>query len=249
MVASHLEASVNALAEARRSNTQIDGLARAPASTDEAHAIQDAVFARLGLEIGAYKASTPVGAPEKRGLIPAGMVRQSPAAMPTVEVPHCGVEAEVAFRFLRDLPPRETPYTREEVAAATSVMPAIEVLSSRFRSPRTRPELEQLADCMINGGLVLGAETKNWSHLDLPRLEVTLTINGETVFQRTGGHPTDDPLGITVALVNMMRIAGGVKAGQSVATGSWSGMLFLKPGDTCVASFSSLGAAEVTFTA
>ena len=40
-----------------------------------------------------------------------------------------GIEAEVAFRLGRDLPPRAAPYTRAEVMAALATAhPAIEVL-------------------------------------------------------------------------------------------------------------------------
>jgi 2-keto-4-pentenoate hydratase len=72
-------------------------------------------------------------------------------------------------------------------------------------------------------------------------------VNGETQIEREGGHPTDDPIGGAVALVNMMRDAGGVKAGQIVTTGSWTGLPFLKPGDRCVVRFEGLGEAEVVF--
>ncbi len=157
------------------------------------------------------------------------------------------MEAEVAFRFLRDLPARDRPYGREEVVEVMAALPAIEVVSSRFRDPQSRPPLEQLADGLINGGLVPGPETQDWSRLDLARLEVTLEVNGETVVKRRGGHAGDDPAGFAVALVNAMRRAGGVKAGQIVTTGSWTGLMFLKPGDRCLARFDGLGETEVSF--
>ncbi len=76
-----------------------------------------------------------------------------------------------------------------------------------------------------------------------------LTVNGETVLEKDGGHPTGDPLGVAVALVNMMREQNGVHAGQFVTCGSWTGLEFLKPGDTCGVLFEGLGEAVVTFTA
>jgi 2-keto-4-pentenoate hydratase len=63
-----------------------------------------------------------------------------------------------------------------------------------------------------------------------------------------GGHPTGDPLGVAVALANMMRDKGGVRAGQFVTCGSFTGLRYLQPGDTCDVRFEGLGAAEVTFT-
>jgi 2-keto-4-pentenoate hydratase len=81
----------------------------------------------------------------------------------------------------------------------------------------------------------------------MTRLRVELVVNDKVVLERQGGHPTDDPLGVAVALVNMMREAGGVRAGQMVTTGSWTGLRFLEPGDRCVVRFETIGAAEVCF--
>jgi len=173
------------------------------------------------------------------------MVRASPAHVAVAEVPHLGVEGETAFRFTRDLPARNSPYTSEEIAAAVTVLPLIEIVSSRFREPLSRPKLEQLADCGINAGLVIGPETADWSHLDLAKLRVTFVVNGEVKIARKGGHPTDHPIAGAVALANMM--PGGVKAGQIVTTGSWTGLPFLQPGDRCVVRFEGLGEAEVVF--
>ena len=129
--------------------------------------IQDRVAAELGEAVGAFKINAMPGEEPARGLIYARLIRPSPARFAPAETPHLGVEAEIAFRFIRDLPARNAPYGREEVVAAMAALPAIEVVSSRFRDPRTRPPLEQLADNLINGALVPGTETQAWRRLDL----------------------------------------------------------------------------------
>ena len=120
-------------------------------------------------------------------------------------------------------------------------------MTSRFADPDAAGFLDKLADCVSNGGFVHGAPTAGWRSLELGKLKVTLTVNGETVVEQIGGHPTGDPLGIAVALVEMMRSAGGVTAGQFVTCGSCTGLRYLKPGDVCGVSFAGLGAAEVAF--
>jgi 2-keto-4-pentenoate hydratase len=245
MTEAEITAAAEILAQARRSRTQIEGLPVTPSSVAEAHDIQDRVAALVGEPIGAFKAGVPPEGEASRGLIEARMVRSSPARMSASEAPHFGVEGETAFRFTRDLPARSAPYTREEIAKAVAVLPVIEVVSSRFREPMGRPKMEQLADCGINAGLVIGPETADWSHLDLAKLHMTFIVNGEVQIDRTGGHPTDDPIAGAVALANMM--PGGVKAGQIVTTGSWTGLPFLKAGDRCVVRFEGLGEAEVVF--
>lgn len=111
----------------------------------------------------------------------------SPARIPASQVPLCGVEGEVAFRFTRDLPPRPTPYTRDEVMAAVDACPAIEVVHSRYEDHATRSPLEKLADCISNGAFAPAATRPGWQSLDLGKLHVILRVNGEIVVEQEGG--------------------------------------------------------------
>jgi 2-keto-4-pentenoate hydratase len=181
-------------------------------------------------------------------VIYADTIHASPARIPAAEVPQCGVEGEVAFVFRRDLPPRATPYSRDEVAAAVDACAAIEVVTSRYQNLDKASTLEKLADCISNGAFVHAEPIADWRSLQLGKLPVTLTVNGVPVLQQIGGHPSGDPLGVAVVLVNMWGEQGGVRAGQFVTCGSCTGLRFLKPGDVCGVSFDGLGAAEVTFT-
>ena len=218
-----------------------------PATVAEAHAIQDAVTASLGARIGAFKANAPAGAEPTRGVIYADAILASPARIAAARVPQCGVEGEVAFIFRRDLPPREKAWSRDEVAAAVEACVAIELVTSRYREPDDVSNLEKLADAISNGAFVHAAPRGDWRGLDLGNINVTLLVNGAPVLQQQGGHPTGDPLGIAVALANMMR-ARGVHAGEYVTCGSYTGLRYLQPGDTCAVRFEGLGGAEVTFT-
>jgi 2-keto-4-pentenoate hydratase len=121
------------------------------------------------------------------------------------------------------------------------------VVHSRYADRTKVTNLENLADSISNGAFVHAEPQAGWRGLDLGRLKVTLIVNGETVLEQAGGHPTGDPLGVAAALVNMMRGQSGVRAGQFVTCGSCTGLRFLKPGDTCGVRFEGLGAAEVTF--
>src|SRR5262245_13152812 len=108
--------SVDVLASARRSGVWIEALPVAPSSVAEAHAIQDQVAALLEETIGGCKANAPPNEGPTRGFIYARTICPSPARVSPSAAPHLGVEAEIAFRFARDLPPRKAPYAREEVA-------------------------------------------------------------------------------------------------------------------------------------
>jgi 2-keto-4-pentenoate hydratase len=245
----HTAEAAALLVAARRGRARIPPLPPScrPASVAEAHAIQDAVTAALGTAVGAFKANAPAGAEPTRGVIYAPSIHPSPSRIPASLVPQCGVEGEVAFVFRADFPPRPTPYTREEVAAVVDACPAIEVVTSRYADSDAAPPLDKLADGISNGAFVHGAPISAWQGLELGKLKVTLTVNGATVLEQVGGHPTGDPLGVAVALVEMLRGAGGVKAGQFVTCGSCTGLRYLKPGDVCGVRFEGLGAAEVIF--
>ncbi len=244
-----IEQAAKLLVQARRSMQPIDGLPDAlrPANVTDAHAIQDATTAGLGKPVGAFKAMAPANAEATRGVIYADTVLASPARIPAAQVPECGVEGEVAFVFQRDLPARGTPYSRDEVAAAVDACAAIEVVTSRYRDSNKASNLEKLADSISNGGFVYAQPNADWRGLELGNLQVVLTVNGTPVLEKVGGHPTGDPLGVAVALVNM--IPGGVRAGQFVTCGSLTGLRYLKPGDVCGVTFGGLGAASVTFVA
>jgi len=239
------------LVAARRSGELLDGLPSAlqPRTVAEAHAVQDAVTKILGERGGGWKANAPPEGEVQRGRLFARLIFASPARIPARIVPLLGVEAEIAFRFTADLPPRPAAYSREEVAGSVTAFPAIEVVDSRYRDFNARSSLERLADHGLNGAFVAGAEARDWRRLDLTCLQLTLSIGGRTIVERTGGHPTGDPLGTAVAFVNAMRAMGGVHQGELVTTGSCSGMNFAKPGERVVASFAGLGDAEVEFVA
>jgi 2-keto-4-pentenoate hydratase len=244
-----IERAAAILVKARRSMAPLRGLPDGlkPKTIDEAHAIQDAVTHQLGKLIAGFKAMKPANDDATRGVIYGGTIFPSPAAIPAGTVPQCGVEGEVAFIFRRDLPARIAPYTRNEVAAAVDACAAIEVVHSRFAMDAPVSNLEKLADSISNGGFVYTAPNTSWRDLALGKLKVTLTVNGETVLEQVGGHPTGDPLGVAVVLANLWREKGGIRAGQFVTCGSCTGLKFLKPGDTCGVRFEGLGAAEVTF--
>jgi 2-keto-4-pentenoate hydratase len=180
-------------------------------------------------------------------MIYGGTIHASPCKLPASSVPQCGVEGEVAFIFRHDLPPRAKPYTRNEVAAVLDACVAIEVVHSRFAQKAPVSNLEKLADSISNGALVHDAPITDWRALPLGKLKVTLNVNGKKALEQVGGHATGDPLGIAVVLANLWREKGGVRTGQFVTCGSFTGLKYLKPGDVCSVRFEGLGAAEVTF--
>ena len=90
--------------------------------------------------------------------------------------------------------------------------------------------LDKIADCVSNGAFVRGAPQKRWREFDLSKLEARVEIDGAVIVRQVGGHPTKDPLLPAVDLVNDLRRSLGVRAGQFMTTGTFTGLNFAKPG-------------------
>ena len=232
------------LVAVRRTGKLIDALPAAckPQTLDDAVAIQDATLAALGETVAGWKVAVVDGR-VVRAPIMASRVFESGAPVAAAIVPLLGIEAEIAFRFDRALPPGKHSY--EDVAAAVSAFAAIEIVDSRFRDHQAVSAQERNADFVTNGGFVRGAPAAGWRTLDLTNIAVTLTIGGEEIVKRNGGHAAGDPLKPAVALAN--DLPGGIAAGQFVTTGTYTGLTFAKPGQTVVAAFAGFGAVEVGF--
>jgi 2-keto-4-pentenoate hydratase len=237
--------------EARKSGVLLDGLPAScrPRNLDEAHAIQEATVAALGDTGAAWKVGAAIDGKIVRGAILRSRIIPTGGSIAAEKVPLLGVEAEIAFRFDRTLEPRERPYEYAEVAAAVTAFPAIEIVDSRFRDYRGAPLIERIADCVSNGAFVVGDAKSGWREFDLAKLDARLEVDGEVLVRRIGGHPANDPLLPAVELVNDLRHGSGVRAGQVMTTGTYTGLNFVKPGTRARAVFEGFGIAEVHLTA
>lgn len=241
------------LLSARRDPTQkLHGLPEAmrPKSEEQAYLVQRAVMAELG-GIGAWKvgSSSPTG-PFTCAPLPAAGVQDSPGHVSTEHCTDQGVEAEIAVRLARDLPPRDAPYGSEEVLAAiASAHPAIEVLQSRYVDPDRVDPLSALADSLAHFGLVVGPAIARWQSIKLEAEQVALIVNGQEM-KRCTGNPGGDMLRLLTWLANHgARWAGGLRAGQYVTTGSWTGKDFVSPGAEVRIAFDHAGSAALRFSA
>ena len=245
-----VSAAADLLLAARRTRTWLTALpddAR-PRSEAEADAVQDAVARQCG-PLVAWKvgARTPMAEPF-RSPIHAASVWPGPAVLPADALQFIGLEAEIAYRFDRPLPPRDTPYVAEEVHAALgSIHPAIEIVDSRFAKYGGTDALSHRADQMNHGALIVGGGRRDWRAFTPVTQPVRLEIDGAVAAEGVGGNSAGDPLRLLVWLANVgARALGGIAAGQIVTTGSCTGTIFAKPGVSATATFPGLGSVSVT---
>ena len=233
---------------------------RKPAATDgitlreesEAYRVQDEVFADLwpGVRATGWKAGGPSDKVEPTASpIAPERILHSPASVAAASMNMVGVEAEVAFRFAKDLPPRTRPYSERSIAAAIGeVLVVIELCDTRLANWKDTPGLWKLADFQNNGGLVLGSGTKDWQKVDYLAQEVEFRI-GARVVKAKGAHSYGNPLRLLPWLVKHCRKRGlSMHAGDIVTTGAWTGLEIAKAGDEVTAKFPGIGEATVRFT-
>jgi 2-keto-4-pentenoate hydratase len=220
-----------------------------PKTEADSYAIQEAVLRRLGERVGGYK----VGFSPEGGIfcapIYASMVHASPASLPARGFHLIGIECEIGFRLNQALAQRERPYSRDEVLAAASLHPTIEIVDSRYQDFRSLDRLQVLADNFSNGALVYGAAASGWQGMDLAHPPIEVTADGKPFAECTGLR-AGDPIGLLIELVNFTaKQRGGVPAGTFVTTGTHTGMVFTEPGVTIRAEYGPLGRVEVSFSA
>ncbi len=250
--------AAQALLAVRRGAPRIAALpaALSPHTLSEAYAIQLALLEEMHTDIAGWKASLFSAEDGACAPLPANAVVDAPAYTQIVRpplryAPPHGIEAEVAFRLGRDLPPlaQGARYERDAVCAAVvSAHAVIEVVASRFIEPEAVSHLERVADQLINSLLVVGPSCPDWQALPLSALPLEVRVQGHPVFQGRGGHPQGDPLIPLVWLANHLSMHGrGLRAGELVTTGSCCAVQFVPPEHTATAHFVGLGSAVVTF--
>jgi 2-keto-4-pentenoate hydratase len=222
-----LMSAAGMLLNARRTNTPIDDLPAAlrPVSLDEAYFVQDRIALALG-EIGGWKVGAPTAdATPMFAPMPLVWIGSNNAELGGRHR-FRGLEAEIAFLMGKDLPPREKAYSRDEVVAAiASCHPAIEVIESGLTDLTKASRLSMIADLQMHGAFVYGEAVANWQSIDFSKEHVTLAVDGVVRVERTGSNTAGDLMRLLPWLANegAARTAG-LKAGQWVTTGSWTGL-------------------------
>ncbi|KZD12138.1 2-keto-4-pentenoate hydratase [Oceanibaculum pacificum] len=245
-----ISAAAARLVEARRARRLLAALPEAerPGTVAEAYAVQDAVARILG-PVGAWKigAKSPSDTPLAASIQQADVI-ESGTSLPRDRFNIVIIEAEVAFRFGRDLPAAGAPYDDATILAAIeSAHPAIEIVDTRFAEIDGLDAFSKLADFQMNGALVVGPALRDWQALDLRGITATVTVDGVPAIEKTGANPAGDPRWLALWAANhLVERDQPIKAGQVVTTGSYIGMLPAPQGGRIVASLSGVGSVSVT---
>ncbi len=158
---------------------------------------------------------------------------------------HPKVEAEIAFVTSREL---SGDVSIDEVLAATEfVLPAIEVIDSRFKDFKFDVQ-SVIADNTSAARYVVGGSPRRPAGLDLRLLGVVMERNGELVGNAAGAAVMGHPAASVVALVKWLAHSGqALPAGSLVMTGGVTEAVAVHAGDHVTARVQHLGTVGVRF--
>lgn len=218
------------------------------ASEAEAYAVQREVADALGwfsaAPPGAWKLGGAPGGLISAAAVPASAVHGSGWQVPPGADFGFGIEGELIVRLSRDLGPHTDPATAR--AAIDAWLPGIELCGTRWRQGEQAAPLLRLADQQLNRALVLGAPR---SLAQLPHWAaqpVVLRVAGKPVFTGAGSHPFGDPLSSLPWLARHAAAQGTpLRAGDLVATGSWTGIYWAPAGAQVEVEFAGLGTVQL----
>jgi 2-keto-4-pentenoate hydratase len=250
MQAKEIHAAASLLAKSRLQGRFLNELpadAR-PTTFADAAAIQNETAKILGEEIIAYKVSGVDPETVIWGGILASRFLAHPAQLPASAVPLLGVEGEIAYRLNVDLEPSHRTLTLEQFDEITTVVPTIEVVDTRFLSYADAPAMDRNADFMSNGALVYGDPWPNSKATDFTKLPITLSSSGAVLSETAGGHSAIDSRLPALAFFRSRHRPDHVPRGTIITTGTYTGLQFVKPGDTVSIAFAGYGSLEIAFT-
>jgi len=159
---------------------------------------------------------------------------------------HPKVEAEIAFVTSREL---SGDVSIDEVLAATEfVLPAIEVIDSRYKDFKFDIQ-SVVADNTSAARYVVGGSPRRPAGLDLRLLGVVMECNGEVVGTAAGAAVMGHPAASVVELVKWLAGAGkALPEGSLVMTGGVTEAVAVFAGDHVSARVQHLGTVGVRFT-
>lgn len=238
MLNERLNLIADRLAEARRRGARI-ALDDPPSSFEEGFAVQDRVVALLGEPVIGWKVIEVPSGPVvfapllAGGQVPAGGIWKVPGGEPA------GIELEIAFRLAKDVAKDAT--ATQIVDAIGSAHVVFELCQSRNSAPENIPRHVALADCILNAGIVVGSEFKDWRTRDLRAIPGRLHVDGKVHIE---GKSVDPLRSLNILAPALAKHGKALKAGHVVITGSLIGMNWLTGRHTLRGEIDGCGTVE-----
>lgn len=239
------------LAEAIRSRTALDP-GDSELTPDAAYDVQDALLAELGGEVEAAKLGLTSRAKQQQmavdeplyGWFLAGSGMAAGTSLASEELIQPRAEPEIAFRLGADLAGGSIS-SADVLGATESVMPAIDVLDSRYAGYKfTLPDV--IADNASGARYALG-DPVPLDRFDLRTVGCVFTHNGRLVATAAGAAIMDHPAAAVAWFVRKLGERNKhLPAGSLVLAGALTAAVPIGPGDSLTLEIDRIGELGMT---
>ena len=223
-------------------------------STEEAYAIQSAVFERLcadrdaivghklGLVSEAKQEQLGIPEPIFCHVAPETVLENEP--VPTEEMIAPRIEAEIGLVLGEDVPPEAT--APDVLAATRAVVPVVEILESRYQGWGIPSAQDVIADLTSAGKVIVGETMREVTDVDLAMESVVVSVNGEIEATGVGADIMGNPARPVAWLAGRLAdFDDQLRAGELIMTGGINAAIDVEPGDVYNVRFGSIGSIEV----
>ena len=223
-------------------------------STEDAYAIQRAVFERLcpdrddvvghklGLVSEAKQEQLGIPEPIFCAVAPETILEDEPIPTDAMIAPR--VEAEIGLLLGDDVPPGAT--ATDVLSATRAVVPVIEVLESRYQGWGIPSAQDVVADLTSAGKVIVGETLRDVTDVDLAMESVVVSVNGEVEATGVGADISGHPARPVAWLAGQLAyFDDGLRAGELVMTGGINAAIDVEPGDVYTVRFGNIGTIEV----
>jgi len=245
-----------ALAGAHRAQTRLNDYPEpAPASEEDAYALQDELQHQLAETVAGWKigctselareimgASSPIYGP-----VLASRIHRSGAHIDTGANALRAVETEIALELGAPFKPRAQAYGIGDIRSGiAAVYPAFEIVNKRLPGDLSKDLHWIIADFSANQALVLGPRTPYSPAIALDQLELSVSVNSQAPIRGEAARAYGGPDVALTWFVNAVTARGHTLAGGTiVTTGLISELIHANPGDHVTASAQDLGSVDV----
>jgi 2-keto-4-pentenoate hydratase len=165
-------------------------------------------------------------------------ITRSPDTIDASALHMVGIEPEIALRISKDFEPFQGWRAENVIPYIDAVIPAIEVVESRFSTWPLMGFLSAIADNGVHRRLVLGDPITHWTPEQIEGAHVILKANDQVVRQGYADNVDGGPFGVIAWLANHLNDLGTtLNAGDIVSTGVMTDIYDSAPGETLVAEY------------
>lgn len=241
-----------------RGTVALPAVDASPQSRAEAFEIQERIEQLLGEDIVGWKVGASTRAVQVLeghdgpvvGWLMGSRIYANPGRVPSSMYDGYKIECEFAFRFLQDVAPRTSPYTRAEIDPLIVLHPGLEISGSRWivePNGRKVTTYDCIADSGTGAAYITSNDISDWRHLDLEHMAIVARIDDGDPIQMYTGDYRCDPADIVVETVNGLSARGrGVAKGDLISTGSLTLPTPLLAGQSYIGQFGDLATLSVT---